>query len=193
MMKKIILFSFIILLIIGCTKFGEPTMHPSEWTDPNSDNSHVAKIIVTSSETCGSCHGQNYDGGSSGVSCYKCHAGGQSGHPAYNIWIGSPNSPDFHGKDETERCITCHGDDYLGGTSGVSCYQCHNGPNAYSCQDFTAPATHTILNEKDDCEALHMPGFNEPFGNGCTTCHGTDLTGGYGPSCFTCHGNRWDQ
>ena len=192
MMKKILLFSFIILLVSGCTKLGEPTMHPRDWTDQDSENSHLAKITVTGTEGCKSCHGQDYKGGTSYVSCYQCHAGGSSGHPAYSIWVGSPNSTDFHGEEDSQRCMICHGDDYLGGTSGVSCYQCHDGPSGYGCQDFTPPSTHTELEEKDDCEAFHMPGFEDPFDNNCSTCHGTDLAGGFAPSCFICHGNRWD-
>ena len=240
--------SFIIFLVSGCTKLREPEMHPSEWTDQNSENSHMAKIAVTGNEVCQSCHGgiekhdffggtsgvscyqchaggpsghpafsiwvglpdnaefhgkdnpsrcrdchgNDYRGGTSEVSCYQCHAGGPSGHPAYSIWVGSPDSPDFHGKEDTERCVTCHGDDYTGGTSEVSCYQCHNGPSGYECPDFAAPATHTELQERDDCNALHMPGFEDPINNGCVLCHGTDLTGSYGPSCYACHGNRWD-
>ena len=139
------------------------------------------------------CHGDDYLGGTSGVSCYQCHAGGPSGHPTTSIWVGSPDSDDFHGEDDIARCVTCHGDDYLGGTSGVSCYQCHDGPNAFSCPDYSPPSTHTVLQDEDDCEAHHMPGFEDPMDNGCTTCHGVDLTGGFAPSCFTCHGNRWDD
>ena len=89
--------------------------------------------------------------------------------------------------------MTCHGDDYLGGTSGVSCYQCHDGPSAFSCPDYSPPSTHNILQEDNDCEAYHMLGFEYPMDNGCTTCHGVDLTGGFAPSCFICHGNRWDD
>jgi DnaJ-class molecular chaperone len=244
-MKKILLISFIILLIAGCTKLGEPAMHPNEWADINSENSHVAKIVLTGTETCKSCHGTNGKGGTSEVACDQCHAGGLSGHEAYNIWVGSPDSPDFHGKDDLDRCqachgedylgglsevscsqchaggpsghpatsiwvgspdsddfhgeddiarcVTCHGDDYFGGTSGVSCYQCHDGPNAFSCPDYSPPSTHNVLQDEDDCEAYHMPGFEYPTDNGCTICHGVDLTGGFAPSCFTCHGNRWDD
>ncbi|MFC1527694.1 hypothetical protein ACFL5D_03010, partial [Candidatus Neomarinimicrobiota bacterium] len=189
-----LLLSIILFLVIGCTKLGEPTMHPINWTDPNSENSHMTKIIVAGTEGCKSCHGDDYLGGTSDKSCYQCHAGGISGHPAYSIWVGSPNSTDFHGEEDAQRCMICHGDDYLGGTSGVSCYQCHDGPNGYSCQDFTPPtSTHTELEEKDNCEALHMPGLEDPLNNNCSACHGSDLTGGSAPSCFICHGNRWDD
>ncbi len=192
-MKKILLFSFIILLVSGCTELGEPTMHPNDWNDQNSENSHIAKISVTGFEGCRTCHGDYYEGGTSEVSCYQCH-NGPGGHPAYNIWVGAPDSTKFHGEGDIESCKTCHGDEYLGGTSRVSCYQCHNnGPSGYGCQDFAPPSNHTVLLENDDCNALHRPGFEDPLDNGCALCHSADLTGGYGPSCFTCHTNKWDD
>lgn len=55
-------------------------------------------------------------------------------HPAG--W-GDPSSSDFHGKSmaalnfNIRGCKSCHGGDYSGGTSGVSCLTCHtNGPEA---------------------------------------------------------------
>ncbi len=192
MMKKILLVSYIILIVSGCTRLGEPTMHPSEWTDQNSEESHIAKSITAGTVACQTCHGEDYEGGISEVSCYQCH-NGPSGHPDYSIWVRSSDSPDFHGKDNIERCKTCHGDDYEGGVSEVSCYQCHDGPSGYGCPDFTPPSNHTVLQERDDCYALHRPGFEDPLENGCTICHGTDLTGNYGPSCFICHGDKWND
>lgn len=126
-MKKILLLS--IFLITGCTELGEPSMHPSDWTSPDSDDSHMAKIAVTGNENCRECHGgselNDFYGGTSGVSCYECHDGGPSGHPDFSIWVGSPDNAEFHGNDGISRCVACHGDDYSGGTSGVSCYTCH--------------------------------------------------------------------
>ena len=127
-MKQLLLLSTL-LLLIGCTELGEQDMHPSDWTETNSDNSHMAKIAVTGTSGCKDCHGgtevNDYFGGTSGVSCYQCHAGGQSGHPAFNIWIGSSDNPNFHGNESSNRCKLCHGNDYRGGVSGVSCYTCH--------------------------------------------------------------------
>ena len=105
-------------------------MHPSGWTDENSEDSHMAKISVKGIEDCKDCHGgvekNDYFGGTSGVSCYDCHAGGPSGHPAFEIWIGEPTNLNFHGKDDSNRCKLCHGNDFSGGISGVSCYVCHD-------------------------------------------------------------------
>ena len=130
-MKKLLIFSFIIFIVTGCTKLGEPTMHPSEWTSTNSENSHMAKIAVNGTERCKACHGgiekHDYFGGTSEVSCYDCHLGGPSGHPEFSIWMGSPDNNDFHGNDNPSRCIQCHGGftDENGGIAGVSCSICH--------------------------------------------------------------------
>ena len=131
-MKKLLILSFVMFLVTGCTKLGEPTMHPNDWNDPSSENSHMAKIVVTGIEECKACHGgiekHDYFGGTSGVSCYKCHLGGPSGHPAFNIWMGSPEHDEFHGNDSPSRCVQCHGSltDESGGIAEVSCYTCHN-------------------------------------------------------------------
>ena len=58
---------------------------------------------------------------------------------------------------------------------------------------FNPPPDHT--DEEDGF--LHAPGKDKPFSNGCTVCHGRELTGpdsgGFAPSCFTCHGMEWDK
>ncbi len=53
-------------------------------------------------------------------------------HPAG--WV-NPTTADFHGKYIADnkwslnQCITCHGNDFKGGTSGASCFKCHtSGP-----------------------------------------------------------------
>ena len=130
-MKNILLFSMLMFFLVGCTELGEPPMHPSDWTDPKSEDSHMAKIAVTGIEGCKDCHGglekHDYFGGTSGVSCYECHSSGPSGHPDYNLWMGTPTSSDFHGNDNSSRCAACHGSftDISGGLVGVSCYTCH--------------------------------------------------------------------
>lgn len=49
--------------------------------------------------------------------------------------ILTKNSPNFHGKLVHENnwsmslCIRCHGADYKGGTTDVSCFKCHTQPN----------------------------------------------------------------
>ncbi len=128
-MKKLLIFSLVIFLVTACTKLGEPTIHPSDWNNPSSENSHMAKIAANGTVGCKSCHGgiekHDYFGGSSGVSCYQCHAGGPSGHPAFSIWVGSPDNAKFHGNEDKEHCKNCHGDNLTGGIAKVSCCTCH--------------------------------------------------------------------
>ena len=74
---------------------------------------------------CRDCHGTDYRGGWSSVSCYTCHDG-PGGHP---VGYRSSNQ---HGRDaefSTHVCSVCHGSDFRGDWTGVSCYQCHDGPN----------------------------------------------------------------
>jgi len=83
-------------------------------------------VVDNSALGCRDCHGTDYAGGWSGVSCYTCHDG-PGGHPIN--W----DRPGRHGNyAETygiHSCAACHGQDYRGSWTGVSCYQCHDGPN----------------------------------------------------------------
>lgn len=150
-MKNILLFSFVILLLAGCTKLLEPTNHPVDWYSENSENLHVKQIYkniqffvenpekgkyssrwLSALSSCHECHGDpndriNFHGGTSGVSCYQCHGGGPSAHPIFEKWVKTPESPEFHGKDDLSRCKDCHGNysDENGGIVGVSCTTCH--------------------------------------------------------------------
>ncbi|MBT3617270.1 MAG: CxxxxCH/CxxCH domain-containing protein [Candidatus Marinimicrobia bacterium] len=122
---------FIILLMIpACDETANPSIHPDEWIIQGAENSHMAKIEASGVQTCSVCHGKDYYGGSSGISCNQCHAGGSSGHPEFFAWI-SPDSSDYHGRIFWENgwdftdCQKCHGDDFAGGVTGSSCNTCH--------------------------------------------------------------------
>ena len=155
-----------------------PGGHPNDYADDDSDKSHGTDVASGGLEACAVCHGDDYQGGKSGVSCYTCHAGGPSGHP--NGWTDA-SSDNYHGKkvldDGWAACATCHGEDYKGGISGSSCYACHLGPgghpNGYS---------------DDDSENFHGEDVEESGIAACATCHGEDFKGGIsGTSCYTCH------
>jgi len=104
-----------------------PSGHPSGWAFPPSPF-HGDYVRANDALECRSCHGVDWRGGWSEVSCYTCH-NGPSGHP--ENWA-LPSAPLFHGSvvvaDGPEPCQDCHGADYLGGWTGVSCYDCHDGP-----------------------------------------------------------------
>jgi predicted CxxxxCH...CXXCH cytochrome family protein len=78
--------------------------------------------------------------------------------------ILDPSSPDFHGtKLASENwsfsiCQSCHGDDFSGGASGVSCLGCHRqGPTACStCHGLTGPKTNAHAAHALDCSECHV-------------------------------------
>ena len=65
--------------------------------------------------------------------CSVCHTDGRTGDNPHEAKYHPDGWKDQHGdyveKNGYTSCAQCHGQDYRGGTSGVSCYQCHNGPN----------------------------------------------------------------
>lgn len=153
-----------------------------------------------------------------------CH-GSSVGHPTG--W-SDPASANFHGPTAKAAvsasggfgyCQQCHGTDYLGGSSGVSCFSasvngfnCHNGGATSSWPHSPAPwrgGTHTHTNTDTSnavyCAVCHTNGANSsvqpttpaPAGTaaGCfnnTLCHGSNVSaphpvdGSYRPG--TAHG-----
>ncbi|MFQ6675662.1 MAG: hypothetical protein ACE5LH_04870 [Fidelibacterota bacterium] len=124
--------SFVLFLTGGCTEEGEPRVHPDSWVDPLADVSHMARIASSGIGGCVACHGDDYLGGTSGVSCYTCHEGGPSGHPSPRIWLLSPDSTSFHGNvaraEGFDHCALCHGARLDGGVAGArrACTVCHS-------------------------------------------------------------------
>jgi predicted CxxxxCH...CXXCH cytochrome family protein len=125
--------ALIIPVLLGwfaCTERQEPPVHPSGWYEPETGGLHVEKVTSAGIASCTSCHGRNYTGGTSGVSCYSCHTGGASGHPSLVAWI-NPDSAAYHGRIFWENgwdfsaCQSCHGEDFTGGVAETSCLACH--------------------------------------------------------------------
>jgi len=82
--------------------------------------------------------------------------------------ILDPSSPDFHGALLVERdwdfplCQTCHGDDFAGGASGVSCLECHeDGPTAcdtcHEAEPVTGPHPAHFAGEVPCAECHRVP------------------------------------
>ena len=102
-----------------------PGGHPSYWKDA-AEPFHGTEVALHGPTACATCHGETYQGGWSEVSCYTCHAGGPSGHP--EGWLDK-RAHTFHGLEVSlqgdDDCRRCHGNDLMGGTSGVACADCH--------------------------------------------------------------------
>ncbi len=134
----------LIILLTGCAEEKNTATHPKGWLDSDSDNFHALKIAVSGLESCAECHADTcgiFFGGTSGISCYTCHDGGESGHPPLLEWI-SPSSADYHGRIFWENgwdfsgCQECHGENLnAGGTiQGCQTAACHiQSGGIYSC------------------------------------------------------------
>ena len=170
-----------LLALWGCAEEAKPAPHPDGWADDSdSEYFHSRKVAVNGIAFCKSCHGgadaNDYYGGSSGVSCYQCHKGGPSGHPAFQLWILSPDSSQFHAQviltRGWEACQECHGVNYQGGIADVSCYTCHSGgksghPALMDWINPQSPDYHGRVLWESDWDFDH-----------CAQCHGTDLNAG---------------
>ena len=142
--------------------------HEASWSAPDQ---HGAFVVDNKNEGCRSCHGVDFDGGFSHISCLDCHAdyphaGGWRDIQGHGVYVDrQPDGP--------QGCATsCHGADLRGKGSGVSCYSCH------------ATYPHT-----EHWRSLHGNVTNRDGIDSCATqCHGTDLQGGVsGRSCYDCH------
>ena len=135
---------------------------------------------------CTECHGTNFLGGFSGVTCMGCHLGGPTVmHP--QDWTGSriwSKHAAYAGSGGTSACATifCHGSALRGvQDSGPSCTSCHLGGEASAHPldwDLLATTKH----------AAYVAGYgNTSCAN--AACHGTALSGveGSGSSCSSCH------
>jgi predicted CxxxxCH...CXXCH cytochrome family protein len=101
--------------------------HSADWNYPPSAEFHGQQAILSASQSCAACHGENFTGGQSGISCYECHSGYP--HPAI-----SAGSPAVHAnliaasEWNLSTCQNCHGVDFSGGRTHSSCRDCHVAP-----------------------------------------------------------------
>jgi hypothetical protein len=182
-------------LFAGCSELKDkngltPTapalsIHGTGWDDSTSADFHGAYLKSASfnAKNCQECHAPNYQGGTSGVSCFKCH----TQYPHSTAWLDT-SSTNFHGATlkatnfNLQSCQPCHSQNFQGGTSGVSCYTCHSlYPHASGWSQSTSAAFH-------GAEIM----ANQWNMNGCKTCHGTNYNGiatGSNVSCMSsgCH------
>lgn len=166
---------------VSCYTCHSTFPHKAEWMDESSDQFHGAFVQNNDWDTkaCGSCHGEDFKGGSTGVSCYDCHA--IFPHPAN--WLNS-DSEEFHGHVlrnndwDVSSCATCHGNDFQGGETKVSCYTCHSSfPHDADWLQASSDKFHGTF--------LQNNGWDT---ESCAACHGQDYQGGdVGVSCYTCH------
>jgi predicted CxxxxCH...CXXCH cytochrome family protein len=184
---------------VACsTCHGEVYPHPNGWEEPQSPSFHgtYLKGKQFNATECKSCHGEDFKGGSSGKSCYSCHASYPHSIPD---WV-TPSSPNSHGRylkakqwTDTE-CTACHGTDYAGGSVGVACFTCHDSyPHSARFQPYHTGYLRSKLYPLPQCQTCH----GQTYAGGTVVdvscmqsgCH-VDGSGTAKPpeACNTCHG-----
>ncbi len=167
---------------VSCFKCHALYPHMVGWSDSSSADFHGDYLKGKSWDytECQSCHGADFSGGSSGKSCYTCHAS----YPHKSGW-GDPASASSHGKYvkaqtpawDVSSCAPCHGATYTGGSSNVACFTCHP---PFPHEVAFNPGYHTA----------YMKNNGFPY-NQCQDCHGASYAGGpvVDVSCMTsgCH------
>ena len=166
--------------------------HGATWLDTSSSGFHGKVVDAANGDVheCLKCHGLNYRGGTSGISCVKCHQ--EKGATLHGKgWIDQ-SSPNFHGNAvramgwDMRSCQACHGVLYEGGRVGVSCRDCHQdgaGPeNCTTCHgshgSVSTPAPPRDLSKNSSRSArgvgahqIHLAG-SSIFGTMlCSECH----------------------
>jgi hypothetical protein len=128
-----------LLLLFGCSD-GNPKNLIDPVTGKHAPNWMTGVPIVHGAASeqdfsvCKSCHGQDYHGGITTVSCYGCHNGPGMNHPnpgwVVPLSLATSTTTPYH-KTDPGACYKCHGADYLGGGSHIACINCHmEGPTS---------------------------------------------------------------
>jgi len=120
---------FVVVIVMNCSTDKSPLVsvsHPEDWNLQSSENFHGNKVMAAGHNSCKSCHGAGFEGGSSGVSCNTCHAS-YPHPPEWSLFNNPKNHAQFiqNSNWDFTKCRTCHGENLTGGRSGVSCYSCH--------------------------------------------------------------------
>jgi hypothetical protein len=158
-------------------------------TDPQGKHDPVG--LYQPETYCSSCHGANLRGGTfNGAptkSCYQCHTTNVWNWRSTHTLLKTGTDPQgYHvptGINQPQTyCASCHGTDLRGGTSGISCYKCHNS----AVWDWRS--THTV--RKDG--KYHHPDYKRNPSM-CQSCHGASGKGGTARSCYGsgCHRGSW--
>ena len=163
--------------------------HRPEWVDTSSAGFHGKVIQAANGDArqCLTCHGLDYQGGASGISCVKCHQ--EKGASLHGRGWVDESSSNFHGTFvrsanwDMRSCQSCHGTVYDGGKVGVSCRTCHTGgagpENCATCHGGTAnPAPPRDLNKNTaatfhgvGAHQVHLLGSSVAGMVACGECH----------------------
>lgn len=163
-------------------------VHGAGWADTASTGFHGTVLSSSGGnvQSCLTCHGWDFNGGTSNVSCVECHQ--SSNASIHGRGWTNPGSSNFHGNAiraagwDMSGCQSCHGPTYAGGRVNSSCLDCHTGDtgpeNCVTCHGSTNPAPPRDLSGNTARSArgvgahqLHLLGTSRASGMPCSECH----------------------
>lgn len=157
--------------------------HPDGWAASGHQPAAKAAASTTSGmDYCKNCHGTDFRGGSTGISCFGCHTTAPHAKP----WLKSGGATTYlHSTTDS--------------TNAPACGSCHAG-GAKLTTPTTSPANagcfnNTLCHGTVVSHAYPNPGsLHKSSTSGCNSCHnlGTALsqypaTAGAPPDCKSCH------
>ncbi len=159
------------------------TSHPEGWTDSGSPDFHGLFIRASQWDlgACQQCHGTDYSGGLTNISCLTCHPQSPEGcvvcHGGVDNQTGAPPEDLDRNTSNMARGVGAHTVHLSDGTSylGFDCTICHNVPVAFNEQghaDSELPA------ELEFSGHAVFDGANPGWDENALTCENT-----------YCHGN----
>ncbi|MFO0582828.1 MAG: CxxxxCH/CxxCH domain-containing protein [Anaeromyxobacter sp.] len=185
--------------------------HPQGWSDP-AQHGPAAKEDLAS---CRTCHGDDYAGGSTGVSCNDCHGGTGwqtdctfcHGTPSRTVaWKAAPPEGTHGELLASQRAVGAHEQHLAGGGVGpqVACGECHAAVTTLAHVDGTpqvvfgaaassggrTPSWNTgnLTCSNTACHLSAQPVWTGGASQaGCGTCHGIPPAGHATGACGTCH------
>ena len=150
-------------------------------------------------DSCTECHGGDFAGGISRVSCTRCHLGNQQDvHPLAWGNLAYARHPAFVKQNGTAACsnIYCHGTTLAGvASSGPSCTSCHIGgqqavhPSGVQTWLPQPPGIPGAASAPAGSHGAYVKQFASTASCQNAVCHGANLQGvdQSGLSCLTCH------
>lgn len=161
--------------------------HPADWTASGHKTAAKSAAGPTSGlDYCSDCHGIDFKGGTSEISCFNCH----STSPHAKPWLKSAGATtNIHSTTDP--------------TNATACGRCHANGAKLSIPT-TPPANAGCFNSTlcHGAASGHPAGWSNGASHGaaakaqpdashgfayCTLCHNTDFVSGPGTSCKSCH------
>jgi hypothetical protein len=209
--KALLLFPIIVFLLNGCTEPLEEGLPGSE-SDPSyyhstgwKDDPQHGSDFCTNSQNCEACHGEDMEGGSSGVSCVACHA--ENLHHRGTV---SLCCYECHHENDIANCEGCHPDckpgshpthitvNNKGPATALDCDGCHDIHNYPLFGEADAAESLADTNVCDDCHSKGgaYDGLDDPtigaknnWASGVYSGDGSTLNSGKEKWCVGCHDN----